>query len=46
MLEHKLTCGRSGPKAGRSVRAESVRVLSFLLLLLARFTDLSREICF
>jgi hypothetical protein len=52
MLSSKMSCGRSGPEArryvpvGRTVRAcaEQIRVLCFVLWLLARFVELAREI--
>jgi hypothetical protein len=53
MLGTKLRCGQSGPEAGRSApvgwtvraRGEQIRVLSFLLCLLARFSELTRGVC-
>jgi hypothetical protein len=52
MLGTKLRCGRSGLEAGRStpvgqtIRAcvEQIRVLSFVLRLLARFAELARKL--
>jgi hypothetical protein len=52
LLSSKMSCGRSGPKAGRftlvgrTVRActEQIRVPSFVLRLLAIFVELAREI--
>jgi hypothetical protein len=39
--------GSDGPRlwSGRSARAEPIRVPSFLLCLLARFTELARGVC-
>jgi hypothetical protein len=56
LLGTKLRCEQSGPEAGRSgrsapvgrtvrVRAEQIRVPSFLLCLLARFSELTRGVC-
>jgi hypothetical protein len=45
MLSTNLSSGRFAP-VGRTVRAcaEQIRVLSFVLRLLARFAELAREI--
>jgi hypothetical protein len=37
--------GPDGPRSGRSARAEQIRVPSFLLCLLARFSELARGVC-
>jgi hypothetical protein len=43
MLGTKKSTGRFGPEAGRSARAEQIRVPSFLLCLLTKFTELARD---
>jgi hypothetical protein len=45
--QNRRADGPDGPRlwVGRSARAEPIRVPSFLLCLLTRFTELARGIC-